>query len=70
MAINPYEELPIYGLETIWAYRGKAMGDLDPHIFAVAEEAYTKMERSVSPRSPLDSPIPPPQLVVWRSVLD
>ncbi|XP_043239041.1 unconventional myosin-Vb-like isoform X1 [Amphibalanus amphitrite] len=45
VAINPYEELPIYGSETIWAYRGKAMGDLDPHIFAVAEEAYTKMER-------------------------
>lgn len=21
------------------------MGDLDPHIFAVAEEAYTKLER-------------------------
>ena len=50
MAINPYEELPIYGSETIWTYRGKAMGDLDPHIFAVAEEAYTKMERSDAPR--------------------
>ena len=45
VAINPYEELPIYGSKTIWAYRGKAMGNLDPHIFAVAEEAYTKMER-------------------------
>lgn len=27
------------------AYRGQAMGDLEPHIFAVAEEAYTKLER-------------------------
>uniref|UniRef100_A0A8D9F1J4 Unconventional myosin-Vb n=1 Tax=Cacopsylla melanoneura TaxID=428564 RepID=A0A8D9F1J4_9HEMI len=45
VAINPYSELPIYGSNTIWAYRGKNMGDLDPHIFAVAEEAYTKMER-------------------------
>ncbi|CAG7709106.1 unnamed protein product [Allacma fusca] len=45
VAINPYEELPIYNTETIWAYRGQAMGDLDPHIFAVSEEAYTKMER-------------------------
>ncbi|KAI8441579.1 hypothetical protein MSG28_015160 [Choristoneura fumiferana] len=27
------------------AYRGQAMGDLDPHIFAVSEEAYTKLER-------------------------
>ncbi|XP_023242881.1 unconventional myosin-Va-like [Centruroides sculpturatus] len=45
VAINPYEELPIYGNDTIFAYRGQAMGDLDPHIFAVAEEAYTQMER-------------------------
>ncbi|XP_046682194.1 unconventional myosin-Va isoform X2 [Homalodisca vitripennis] len=45
VAINPYTELPIYDTDTIHTYRGKAMGDLDPHIFAVAEEAYTKMER-------------------------
>lgn len=45
VAINPYTDLPIYDSDTVWAYRGKAMGDLDPHIFAVAEEAYTKMER-------------------------
>ncbi|XP_046984873.1 unconventional myosin-Va [Schistocerca americana] len=45
VAINPYDDLPIYGIDTIWAYRGQAMGDLDPHIFAVAEEAYTKLER-------------------------
>ena len=45
VAINPYEELPIYGNDTIAMYRGKNMGDLDPHIYAVAEEAFTKMER-------------------------
>ena len=45
VAINPYEELPIYGNDTIGMYRGKNMGDLDPHIYAVAEEAFTKMER-------------------------
>ncbi|XP_015428617.1 PREDICTED: unconventional myosin-Va [Dufourea novaeangliae] len=45
VAFNPYNELPIYGNDTIWAYRGQAMGDLEPHIFAVAEEAYTKLER-------------------------
>lgn len=47
VAINPYTELPIYDTDTIHAYRGQSMGDLDPHIFAVAEEAYTKMERLV-----------------------
>ena len=45
VAINPYEELPIYGNDTIGMYRGKNMGELDPHIYAVAEEAFTKMER-------------------------
>lgn len=45
VAFNPYNELPIYGTDTIWAYRGQGMGDLEPHIFAVAEEAYTKLER-------------------------
>ncbi|XP_069970718.1 unconventional myosin-Va-like isoform X8 [Penaeus vannamei] len=45
VAINPYDEMPIYGPDTISAYRGHSMGDLDPHIFAVAEEAFTQMER-------------------------
>lgn len=44
MAINPYEELDIYNRETILAYRGSG-NELDPHIFAVAEQAYNKMER-------------------------
>lgn len=45
VAINPYDELHIYDSDTIWTYRGKSQGDLDPHIFAVAEEAYAKLER-------------------------
>lgn len=47
VAINPYCDLHIYGNDTIAMYRGKSMGDLDPHVYAVAEEAFTKMERSV-----------------------
>ncbi|XP_053334559.1 unconventional myosin-Vb isoform X1 [Clarias gariepinus] len=45
VAINPYEQLPIYGEEVINAYNGQNMGDMDPHIFAVAEEAYKQMAR-------------------------
>ncbi|XP_037046669.1 unconventional myosin-Va-like isoform X1 [Bradysia coprophila] len=45
VAINPYAELPLYGPDMIRAYRGHAMGELEPHIFAVAEEAYAKLER-------------------------
>lgn len=47
VAINPYEQLQIYGEEVINAYSGQNMGDMDPHIFAVAEEAYKQMARSV-----------------------
>uniref|UniRef100_A0A4W5MKI8 Myosin VA n=1 Tax=Hucho hucho TaxID=62062 RepID=A0A4W5MKI8_9TELE len=45
VAINPYENLPIYGSDIINAYSGQNMGDMDPHIFAVAEEAYKQMAR-------------------------
>merc|ERR1719410_2101106 len=45
VAINPYAELHIYGNDTIMAYRGQNMGDLDPHIYAVSEEAFKLMER-------------------------
>ena len=45
VAINPYENLPIYEPDIITAYSGQNMGDMDPHIFAVAEEAYKQMAR-------------------------
>uniref|UniRef100_A0A665W1X5 Myosin VAb n=1 Tax=Echeneis naucrates TaxID=173247 RepID=A0A665W1X5_ECHNA len=45
VAINPYESLPIYEADIINAYSGQNMGDMDPHIFAVAEEAYKQMAR-------------------------
>lgn len=44
VAINPYKELDIYGIDTMMAYRGQTMGSLDPHVFAVAEQAFNKME--------------------------
>uniref|UniRef100_A0AAZ3S3L6 Myosin VAb n=1 Tax=Oncorhynchus tshawytscha TaxID=74940 RepID=A0AAZ3S3L6_ONCTS len=45
VAINPYESIPIYDHDIINAYSGQNMGDMDPHIFAVAEEAYKQMAR-------------------------
>lgn len=45
VAINPYEKLPIYESDIINAYSGQNMGDMDPHIFAVAEEAFKQMAR-------------------------
>ena len=48
MAINPYDQLDIYGNDIIQAYSGQDMGAMDPHIYAVAEEAYKRMSRSGS----------------------
>uniref|UniRef100_A0A8C7YNI6 Unconventional myosin-Vc n=1 Tax=Oryzias sinensis TaxID=183150 RepID=A0A8C7YNI6_9TELE len=46
VAINPYKQLPIYGDAIIHAYSDQNMGHMDPHIFAVAEEAYKQMARN------------------------
>ncbi|XP_007904330.1 unconventional myosin-Vc [Callorhinchus milii] len=46
VAINPYKQVPIYGDAIIHAYSGQNMGDMDPHIFAVSEEAYKQMARN------------------------
>ncbi|XP_056270474.1 unconventional myosin-Vb [Pseudoliparis swirei] len=45
VAINPYDQLPIYGEEVIDAYSGQDTADMEPHIFSVAEEAYRTMTR-------------------------
>lgn len=47
VAINPYQQLPIYDNDTIRAYSGQDMASMDPHIFAVAEEAFKRMSRWV-----------------------
>jgi myosin-5 len=48
VAVNPYQSLPLYGCEIIRAYNeSQVVRGLDPHVYAVAEEAYQlmKMER-------------------------
>ncbi|XP_051918235.1 unconventional myosin-Vc isoform X1 [Hippocampus zosterae] len=46
VALNPYKQLHIYGDAIIHAYSGQNMGNMDPHIFAVAEEAYKQLARN------------------------
>jgi myosin V len=43
VAINPYEQLSIYGNEMIKMYNGQDVQNMDPHIFAVSEDAFQKM---------------------------
>lgn len=46
MAVNPYTELPIYDAEHIQRYRDKKIGDDEPHIFAIADNAWHRMLRN------------------------
>ncbi len=46
VAINPFCDLEIYGEETIQTYhKSQGSAQLDPHIYAVSEEAYSKVNK-------------------------
>ncbi|XP_025078690.1 myosin-VIIa-like isoform X2 [Pomacea canaliculata] len=45
VAVNPYEILPIYTTEQIQLYRDRKIGELPPHIFAIADNSYHNMQR-------------------------
>ncbi|XP_061682257.1 unconventional myosin-Vb [Syngnathoides biaculeatus] len=51
VAVNPYDELPIYGEEVIDAYSGQDMAEMEPHIFSVAEDSYRTMIREENNQS-------------------
>ena len=44
VALNPYTRLPLYTPEVIAQYEGRKMGELPPHVFAVAEDAYSQLQ--------------------------
>uniref|UniRef100_H2YRX4 Myosin VIIAb n=1 Tax=Ciona savignyi TaxID=51511 RepID=H2YRX4_CIOSA len=45
VAVNPYQELPLYDIDAIRKYTGN-WGSYPPHIFAIADNAYNNMLRS------------------------
>ncbi|XP_041951239.1 myosin VIa isoform X2 [Alosa sapidissima] len=45
IAVNPYVDLPkLYSPETIQQYRGRSLGTLPPHVYAIADKAYRDMK--------------------------
>jgi len=45
IAVNPFQRVTLYGPEIIQAYSGRRKGELEPHLFAIAEDAYTRMQK-------------------------
>ncbi|KAM8728243.1 unconventional myosin-VIIa-like [Acanthopagrus schlegelii] len=45
VAVNPYQNYPMYSGEQVKLYQGRKLGERPPHIFAIAESCYTNMMR-------------------------
>jgi len=45
VAINPYKRLPIYTMKVVLMYRGKKRTEVPPHLYAIADNAYSNMLR-------------------------
>ena len=45
IAVNPFKFYPIYNPKYVKLYQNKRIGDLPPHIFAIADAAYQTMLR-------------------------
>ncbi|XP_037294343.1 myosin heavy chain 95F-like [Manduca sexta] len=45
LAVNPYEDIAdLYSSNTIKKYQGKSLGELPPHVFAIADKSFRDMK--------------------------
>eukprot|EP00878_Enallax_costatus_P033323 GHUV01036739.1.p3 GENE.GHUV01036739.1~~GHUV01036739.1.p3 ORF type:complete len:120 (-),score=24.68 GHUV01036739.1:115-474(-) len=52
IAVNPFAPLPhIYGPHMMDQYRGVELGDLSPHVYAIADAAYRQMRKEMKGQS-------------------
>ena len=43
VTVNPYKMLPVYTMHMINCYRGKRRNEMPPHLYSIADNAYTDM---------------------------
>ncbi|XP_067897907.1 unconventional myosin-VIIa-like isoform X2 [Heterodontus francisci] len=46
VALNPYQLLPVYTIEQIKLYTNRHIGELPPHIFAIADNCYFNLRKN------------------------
>ncbi|KAJ2403044.1 Myosin type-2 heavy chain 1 [Coemansia sp. RSA 2559] len=45
VALNPFDRVALYSQDTLEAYAGRMRGELEPHLFAISEDAFQGMVR-------------------------
>lgn len=57
IAINPYYDIPgLYGPDAIKSYRGKSLGTLSPHVYAIGKSFINLIEKLIPALEPKDFP--------------
>ena len=52
IAVNPFASLPhMYGSHMMEQYRGADLGELSPHVYAIADAAYRQMRKDTKSQS-------------------